>query len=83
MLLDFDGEQVEINDHECWQLSTTWNSADPGGPVNWPVTTVDIFPSGRFVVSRPQPTRRLTRHNACEPAAAPVPENVRVVAVAC
>ncbi|MCQ4045980.1 hypothetical protein ACFOSC_19930 [Streptantibioticus rubrisoli] len=36
VLLDFDGEQVEINHHKFDDLSLTWNTIDPGCPVQWP-----------------------------------------------
>ncbi|MEU0157316.1 hypothetical protein ABZ154_00305 [Streptomyces sp. NPDC006261] len=36
VLLDFEGEQVEINHHRFDDLSITWNGIDPGSPVRWP-----------------------------------------------
>ncbi|WUH89808.1 hypothetical protein OG900_06495 [Streptomyces sp. NBC_00433] len=36
VLLDFDGEQVELNHHKFDDLSITWNSIDPHQPVLWP-----------------------------------------------
>ncbi|MEV6012318.1 hypothetical protein AB0M29_36630 [Streptomyces sp. NPDC051976] len=36
VLLDFDGEQVEINHYKFDDLSITWNSIDPHKPVLWP-----------------------------------------------
>jgi len=36
VLLDFDGEQVEINHHKFDDLSITWNTIDPHKPVLWP-----------------------------------------------
>ncbi|RKS06099.1 hypothetical protein DFP74_1722 [Nocardiopsis sp. Huas11] len=35
VLLDFDGEQVELNHSRLDDLSITWNSIDPRGPVRW------------------------------------------------
>ncbi|MFJ6669857.1 hypothetical protein ACIQMJ_01980 [Actinosynnema sp. NPDC091369] len=35
VLLDFDGEQIEINHHKFDDLSITWNTADPTKPVDW------------------------------------------------
>lgn len=37
VLLDFDGEQVEINHQKLADLSVTWNSVDPARPVTWPL----------------------------------------------
>ncbi|MEV5973120.1 hypothetical protein [Streptomyces sp. NPDC051921] len=36
VLFDFAGEQVEINHHKFDDLSLTWNTIDPAGPVLWP-----------------------------------------------
>ncbi|MDW6059048.1 hypothetical protein SAZ11_14720 [Streptomyces sp. FXJ1.4098] len=36
VLLDFDGEQVEINHWKLDELSLTWNAIDPRRPVEWP-----------------------------------------------
>ncbi|MGW3682313.1 hypothetical protein [Streptomyces prasinus] len=36
VLLDFAGEQVEINHQKFDDLSITWNTADPHQPVLWP-----------------------------------------------
>ncbi|MER5258085.1 hypothetical protein [Streptomyces sp. NPDC002855] len=36
VLLDFEGEQVEINHHKFDDLSLTWNTIDPGVPPRWP-----------------------------------------------
>ncbi len=36
VLLDFDGEQDEINHHKFDDLSITWNTIDPHKPVLWP-----------------------------------------------
>lgn len=36
VLLDFDGEQVEINHNKFDDLSITWNTVDPHQPVLWP-----------------------------------------------
>ncbi|MEU8677613.1 hypothetical protein [Streptomyces sp. NPDC048560] len=36
VLLDFAGEQVEINHHKFDDLSVTWNTVDPHQPVLWP-----------------------------------------------
>lgn len=38
ILLDFDGEQVEINHQKFDDLSVTWNTVDPAQPVTWPGT---------------------------------------------
>jgi hypothetical protein len=35
VLFDFEGEQVEINHHKFDDLSVTWNTIDPSGPVRW------------------------------------------------
>jgi hypothetical protein len=44
ILLDFDGEQVEINHHNLDALSLTWNTADPTMLVRWPIE--DLFDLG-------------------------------------
>ncbi|GAB3808584.1 hypothetical protein [Micromonospora zhanjiangensis] len=36
VLLDFEGEQVEINHQKFDDLSITWNTVDPARPVDWP-----------------------------------------------
>ncbi|MGP3638470.1 hypothetical protein ACTU45_35120 [Streptomyces sp. 24-1644] len=36
VLLDFTGEQVEINHAKFDDLSITWNTVDPHQPVQWP-----------------------------------------------
>ncbi|MEU6339388.1 hypothetical protein ABZ883_00315 [Streptomyces sp. NPDC046977] len=36
VLLDFTGDQVEINHQKFDDVSITWNSADPHQPVVWP-----------------------------------------------
>ncbi|MGH8878123.1 MAG: hypothetical protein ACRD0P_12390 [Stackebrandtia sp.] len=36
VLLDFAGEQVEINHQKFDELSITWNTIDPHRPVRWP-----------------------------------------------
>jgi hypothetical protein len=36
VLLDFDGEQVEINHQKFDDLSITWNTVEPAQPVTWP-----------------------------------------------
>ncbi|WP_030370629.1 hypothetical protein [Streptomyces rimosus] len=36
VLLDFDGEQVEVNHYKIHDLSITWNSVDPRVPLQWP-----------------------------------------------
>ncbi|MFG2334901.1 hypothetical protein ACGFMM_35595 [Streptomyces sp. NPDC048604] len=36
VLLDFDGEQVELNHKKFDELSVTWNQCDPHRPVVWP-----------------------------------------------
>jgi hypothetical protein len=36
VLLDFTGEQVEINHQKFDDLSITWNTVDPHQPVQWP-----------------------------------------------
>ncbi|GAA2366125.1 hypothetical protein [Streptomyces cuspidosporus] len=36
VLLDFDGEQVEVNHWKLDQLSLTWNSIEPRRPIQWP-----------------------------------------------
>jgi hypothetical protein len=38
ILLDFDGEQVEINHQKFNDLSITWNTANPAQTVAWPTT---------------------------------------------
>ncbi|MFI9814004.1 hypothetical protein [Saccharothrix variisporea] len=38
VLLDFEGEQIEINHQKFDDLSITWNSADPAKPVIWPTS---------------------------------------------
>jgi hypothetical protein len=38
VLLDFDGEQVEINHQKFDDLSITWNTVDPAQPVAWPAS---------------------------------------------
>ena len=38
VLLDFDGEQLEVNHQKFDELSLTWNSADPTQPVIWPTS---------------------------------------------
>lgn len=38
VLLDFDGEQLEVNHQMFDELSLTWNSADPSQPVTWPTS---------------------------------------------
>ncbi|RLK12144.1 hypothetical protein DER29_5421 [Micromonospora sp. M71_S20] len=38
VLLDFAGEQVEVNHQKFDDLSITWNSVSPGGPVAWPAS---------------------------------------------
>ncbi len=35
VLLDFDGEQVEINHQKFSDLSITWNTIDPAGQATW------------------------------------------------
>lgn len=35
VLLEFDGEQVEVQHHKFDELSLTWNTVDPGGPVQF------------------------------------------------
>jgi hypothetical protein len=35
VLLDFDGEQVEINHRKFDDLSITWNTIDPSRPITW------------------------------------------------
>lgn len=37
ILLDFDGEQVEINHYSLDALSITCNTVDPALPVRWPI----------------------------------------------
>ena len=36
VLLDFTGEQVEVNHQKFDDLSITWNTVDPHQPVTWP-----------------------------------------------
>ncbi|MFI6874538.1 hypothetical protein ACIBL6_13945 [Streptomyces sp. NPDC050400] len=36
VLLDFDGEQVEVNHFKFDDLSITWNTISPHKPVRWP-----------------------------------------------
>lgn len=36
VLFDFDGERVEVNHWKLDEVSLTWNSIDPGRPVQWP-----------------------------------------------
>ncbi|MER5207618.1 hypothetical protein [Streptomyces sp. NPDC002825] len=36
VVLDFEGERVEINHQKFDDLSLTWNTVDPGAPVRWP-----------------------------------------------
>ncbi|MBT2452918.1 hypothetical protein J7F03_38980 [Streptomyces sp. ISL-43] len=36
VLLDFDGEQVEINHYKFDDLALTWATIDPRRPVHWP-----------------------------------------------
>jgi hypothetical protein len=36
VLLDFDGEQVEVNHRKFADLSITWNTVDPAGRAEWP-----------------------------------------------
>lgn len=42
VLLDFDGEQVELNHQKFDELSITWNSVDPTRGVRWPVPGFDL-----------------------------------------
>ncbi|GLF93098.1 hypothetical protein [Streptomyces yaizuensis] len=42
VLLDFDGEQAEINHRRFDDLSVTWNTADPARPVHWPGGDFDL-----------------------------------------
>lgn len=35
VLLEFDSEQVEVQHHKFDELSLTWNTVDPGGPVRF------------------------------------------------
>ncbi|MGI5171030.1 hypothetical protein ACQEU3_42435 [Spirillospora sp. CA-253888] len=42
VLLDFTGEQVEINHQKFDDLSITWNTADPRRPVLWPGSDFDL-----------------------------------------
>ncbi|MEU8381402.1 hypothetical protein [Streptosporangium sp. NPDC048865] len=35
VLLDFEGEQVEIVHHKFDEISITWNTVDPAQPLNW------------------------------------------------
>lgn len=41
ILLDFDGDQVEVNHQNLDALSITWNTVDPALPVRW--STSDEF----------------------------------------
>ena len=36
VLLDFDGEQLEVNHQKFDELSLTWNTIDPAKPPRWP-----------------------------------------------
>ncbi|MGW3039273.1 hypothetical protein ACWC9T_04300 [Kitasatospora sp. NPDC001159] len=36
VLLDFDGEQVEVNHYKLDDLAITWNTIDPHEPARWP-----------------------------------------------
>ena len=38
VLLDFDGEQAEINHQKFGDVSITWNTADPAQAVVWPTS---------------------------------------------
>lgn len=38
VLLDFAGEQVEVNHQKFDDLSITWNSVSPARPVTWPTS---------------------------------------------
>lgn len=50
VLLDFGGEQVEINHWKFDDLSITWNTIDPQQPVDWPG-----FALRRHVNALPEP----------------------------
>jgi hypothetical protein len=57
VLLDFDGEQVEINHWKLDELSLTWNSIDPRRPVEWPDFTLrwrhDAIPEAAPLLGHP------------------------------
>ncbi|MFE6306401.1 hypothetical protein [Nocardiopsis sp. NPDC057823] len=40
VLLDFEGEQVEVDHARLDDLSITWNTVDPAAPVRWPGFTL-------------------------------------------
>jgi hypothetical protein len=42
VLLDFDGEQVEINHQNLDALSVTWDTVNTAEPVRWPVEGFDL-----------------------------------------
>lgn len=42
VLLDFDGEQVEINHQKLEETSISWNGIDPHRAVRWPVPGLDL-----------------------------------------
>lgn len=42
VVLDFAGEQVEINHQKFDELSITWNTIDPRRPVRWPVPGFEL-----------------------------------------
>lgn len=42
VLLDFDGEQVEVNHFKFDELSITWNTVDPTAPVRWPGSEFEL-----------------------------------------
>ncbi|WP_406327357.1 hypothetical protein [Streptomyces sp. NBC_00203] len=57
VLLDFGGEQVEVNHWKFDDLSLTWNSIDPQRPVKWPGFALrwqrDPFPGTRALLDQP------------------------------
>lgn len=42
VLLDFDGEQLEVNHQKFDDLSITWNTIDPRKPIRWPGEEFDL-----------------------------------------
>lgn len=42
VLLDFDGEQLEISHHNLDAVSVTWNTINPAIPVLWPGTDLNL-----------------------------------------
>ena len=42
MLLDFGGEQFEINHYNLDTVLVTWNTINPATPVRWPGTDLNL-----------------------------------------